>query len=79
MNRVGWVQGLEGLTLAAVIAAFLFVEEAGVPIPFAPGDLMLAIGGIAMSAGRVNPVSLVVVVFVATVAGAVLGREILPS
>jgi energy-coupling factor transport system substrate-specific component len=76
MNPVGWVQGLEGLTLAVVIAAFLFVEEAGVPVPFAPGDLMLAIGGIAIAAGRVNPVSFVAVVLAATVTGALLGREI---
>ena len=76
MNPIEWVQGLEGLTLALVIAAFLFVEEAGVPVPFAPGDLLLAIGGIAIAAGRVNPASFVAVVFVATVTGAVLGREI---
>jgi len=76
MNPIGWVQGLEGITLAAVLGAFLFFEEAGLPIPFAPGDILLAIGGIAVAAGRVDPVTLVVVIFVATVSGALLGREI---
>jgi hypothetical protein len=28
MNPVGWIQGLEGATLAAVLAGFMFVEEA---------------------------------------------------
>jgi energy-coupling factor transport system substrate-specific component len=76
MNPIGWVQGLEGLTLAVVLAGFMFVEEAGVPLPFAPGDILLAIGGIAIAGGRVDPVTLVLASFVATVAGAVLGREI---
>ena len=44
MNPAAWIQGLEGLTLAAVICGFLFVEETGLPVPFAPGDLLLAIG-----------------------------------
>lgn len=76
MNPISWLQGLEGLTLALGIALFLFVEEVGVPIPFAPGDIMLAVGGIAIAGGRVDPVTLVVAVFVATVSGAVLGREV---
>jgi len=76
VNPIAWIQGLEGLTLALVIGGFCFFEEAGVPIPFAPGDVLLALGGIAIAAGRVDPVTLVVVVFVATISGALLGREI---
>jgi len=76
MNPVGWIEGLQGIGLAAVLAGFMFVEEAGVPIPFAPGDILLAIGGIAIAGGRVDPVTLVLATFVATVAGAVMGREI---
>lgn len=76
MNLLAWVQGLNGLTLACVIAALLFIEETGVPLPFAPGDLLLAIGGIAIAAGRVAPLMLIAVVSVAIVSGATLGREI---
>jgi len=75
MNPAVWIQGLQGLTLAAVICGFLFVEEAGVPVPFAPGDLLLAIGGIAIVAGKVNPFEFIVMAVVAIVAGALLGRE----
>jgi energy-coupling factor transport system substrate-specific component len=76
MNPIGWMEGLQGIGLALVLAGFLFAEEIGIPIPFAPGDIMLAIGGIAIAAGRVDPVMLVLAVFVASVSGAVLGREL---
>jgi energy-coupling factor transport system substrate-specific component len=76
VNPISWVQGLEGVALIILICGLLFIEEVGVPLPFAPGDLILAIGGIAIAGGRVNPVWLVGAVAVATLLGAVLGREI---
>ena len=76
MNPIGWVQGLEGTVLIVVICALMFIEEAGVPVPFAPGDLVLAIGGIAIAGGRVNPVVFVLAVVASILAGATTGREI---
>src|SRR5215469_163947 len=76
MNPIAWIQGLEGFTLVAIICALLFVEEVGVPLPFAPGDLLLAIAGIAIAAGRVNPLMMVALAVVAILAGAILGREL---
>src|SRR5256884_3545012 len=73
---MGWVQGLEGTTLTAVICALMFIEEAGVPLPFAPGDLVLAIGGIAIAGGRVSAALFVGAVTVAILTGAIFGREI---
>ena len=75
MNPIGWVQGLEGMTLVVVICALMFIEETGVPVPFAPGDLVLAIAGIAIAGGRVNPALLVGAVSVSITVGAILGRE----
>src|SRR2546428_3254101 len=74
VNPVGWIEGLQGIGLAAVLAGFLFAEEIGVPIPFAPGDIMLAIGGIALAPRRGHAGALVLPVFLASVAGAGLGR-----
>src|SRR2546429_879381 len=54
----------------------MFVEEIGVPLPFAPGDLVLAIGGIAIAGGRVNPALFVASVTIAILGGAILGREV---
>jgi len=76
VNPIGWVQGLNGATLIAVICGLMFLEEVGVPLPFAPGDLVLAIGGIAIAAGRVNAWLFVPAVTVVILIGASLGREI---
>ena len=76
MNPISWVQGLDGTTLTVVICALMFIEEVGVPLPFAPGDLVLAIGGIAIAGGRVNAGLFIGAVAVAVLSGAVLGREI---
>lgn len=75
MNPIEWVQGLQGAALIAVICGFLFVEEVGVPLLFAPGDLVLAIGGIAIAGGRVNAAALVGAIAVTIVAGGIVGRE----
>lgn len=76
MSPLETVQALDGALLIGVICGLLFIEEMGVPIPFAPGDLLLALGGIAIASDSVDPVPLVASVLVATVAGAMLGREI---
>src|SRR5438105_5070272 len=54
----------------------MFVEEVGVPLPFAPGDLVLAIGGIAVAGGRVNPLLLVSAVAISVTLGAIIGRAV---
>jgi energy-coupling factor transport system substrate-specific component len=76
VDPIGWVQGLGGTTLIAVICGLIFIEEVGVPLPFAPGDIVLAVGGIAVAGGRVSPVPLVAAASVAILAGAIGGREI---
>ena len=75
MNPITWVQGLNGTTLIVVICVLMFIEEIGVPLPFAPGDLVLAIGGIAIAGGRVNPFMLVGAVSISITVGALIGRE----
>ncbi|HEY9287965.1 MAG TPA: DUF4013 domain-containing protein [Candidatus Dormibacteraeota bacterium] len=76
MNPIAWVQQLQGPGLIAVICGLIFIEELGVPLFFAPGDIVLAIGGIAISGGRVNAAVMVGALLVAIVVGGLLGREI---
>jgi energy-coupling factor transport system substrate-specific component len=76
VNPIAWVQALQGPGLVAVICGLMFIEETGVPLPFAPGDLVLAIGGIAVAGGRVNPVLLVAAVAATITIGAIVGREV---
>ena len=73
---MAWFQGLDGTTLVVAISVLMFIEETGVPLPFAPGDLVLAIGGIAVAGGRVNPVLLVSAVAISVTLGAIIGRAV---
>jgi energy-coupling factor transport system substrate-specific component len=75
VSPIAWVQGLNGTTLIVVICVLMFIEEVGVPLPFAPGDLVLAVGGIAVAGGRVNPAILVGAVAVSVTVGAIIGLE----
>jgi membrane-associated protein len=76
LNPVEVLLDLDGDLLTGVIAALLFIEEVGVPIPFAPGDLMLIIGGIAIASGTVQATAFIPAVILASIAGALVGREI---
>jgi membrane-associated protein len=67
---------LNPVLLVAVISVLCFVEECGLPLPFAPGDIMLMIGGLAIANHEVHPVLFVGLVFLASVTGAFAGREI---
>src|SRR3989440_675888 len=76
MNPIAWFQGRHGTTLVVASTILMFVEEVGVPLPFAPGDLVLAVGGIAIAGGRVNPLLLVGAVAISVTAGAIIGRAV---
>jgi membrane-associated protein len=73
----GILSGLDPIAIVVVIGGLLFIEECGLPLPFAPGDLVLMLGGIAIATQDVNPVLLVVAASVASIAGALVAREIL--
>lgn len=75
-NPITSISHLSGDLLIAVLAILLFVEETGVPVPFAPGDLLLLIAGIAIASDTVEPVPMLTVLLLATVLGAMLGREV---
>jgi len=76
MNPITSIASLSGDLLIAVLAGLVFIEESGIPIPFAPGDLLLIIAGIAIASGTVEPVPMVAALLLATVLGAMVGREV---
>jgi membrane protein DedA with SNARE-associated domain len=76
MNLVTSISSLSGDLLIAVIAGLVFIEETGIPIPFAPGDLLLVIAGIAIASDTVDPVPMVAALMLATILGALIGREV---
>src|SRR5438094_8095813 len=79
MNPISSISNLSGDLLIAVIAGLVFIEESGVPVPFAPGDLLLMIAGIAIASGTVHPGPMLAALLVATDIGAMIGREILAT
>jgi membrane-associated protein len=75
-NPITSISHLSGDLLIAVLAILLFVEETGVPVPFAPGDVLLLIAGIAIASDTVEPVPILAALLLSTVLGAMLGREV---
>src|SRR5579864_1714708 len=75
-NPITSIASLSGYLLVGVIAGLLFIEETGVPIPFAPGDILLLIAGIAIASDTVEPFPMIPALVIAISAGALLGREI---
>jgi membrane-associated protein len=70
------VEQLRGPALLGALCLLIYVEECGVPLPFAPGDLLLVVCGLAIRSGNLNPVAAVAAVYLVTVAGAMSGREL---
>jgi membrane-associated protein len=76
LNPITSIASLSGDLLILVIAGLVFIEESGIPVPFAPGDLLLMVAGIAIASDTVDAVPMVSALLVATIAGAMIGREV---
>jgi membrane-associated protein len=73
---VTFVDQLHGPALLAALCLVIFVEECGVPVPFAPGDLLLAACGLAIRSRGLDPLVAIPAVYASTLAGAMVGREV---
>lgn len=73
---ITWVLGLSGYALVVAICGLILLEELGVPMPFAPGDLLLFIAGASIATAHVNPIVMVAAAYVSAVVGAYCGREL---
>jgi membrane-associated protein len=73
---VTYLDQLHGPALLAALCLVIFVEECGVPVPFAPGDLLLAACGLAIRSRGLDPLIAVPAVYLSTIAGAMAGREV---
>lgn len=70
------IAGLSGYALIAVVCVLLVVEEVGIPLFFAPGDLLLVVSGAAISAAHLNPLLVVAATTSSVLLGALAGREL---
>lgn len=55
-----------------LFCGLLFAEDAGVPLPFAPGELVLLAAGLLMAAGGLSPYAFVPLALLASTGGALL-------
>ena len=67
------VNGLHGTPALLLLCGLLFAEEAGVPLPFAPGELVVLAGGLLIATGGLNPLLFVPLATAACIAGSLLG------
>ena len=70
---VNFLSGLHGAVALALLPALLFAEEAGVPLPFAPGELTLLVAGLLIASGGLNPYAFIPLSLVACIAGSLVG------
>jgi membrane protein DedA with SNARE-associated domain/DNA-binding transcriptional ArsR family regulator len=70
---VNFLEGLHGAVAIALLGGLLFTEEAGVPLPFAPGEVTLLAAGLLIAAGGLDPYVFIPVALVACVAGSLVG------
>src|ERR1019366_1314771 len=70
---MNFLQGLHGVVALAILGGLLFAEEAGVPLPFAPGELTLLVAGLLIASGGLNPYIFIPVALVSCVAGSLVG------
>jgi len=51
---VNLIAGLHGTVALVLLCALLFIDEAGVPLPFAPNELLLIVAGLLISTNGLN-------------------------
>ena len=67
------LNAFHGWSAVVVLCSLIFVEEAGVPLPMAPGDLLLVAAGVLISTGDLDPMVFLPLALLASVAGAMVG------
>ncbi|HWF57090.1 MAG TPA: DedA family protein [Candidatus Dormibacteraeota bacterium] len=50
-----FLTGLHGAVATVLICVLLFIDEAGVPLPFIPNEVLLIVAGLLIAAGSLNP------------------------
>lgn len=70
---MSFLSGLHGVVAIVLLCSLLFVEEAGVPLPFAPGELTLLAAGLLIAAGGLDAWVFVPLALAVCLAGAMVG------
>ena len=72
-SAITFLGDLHGTVAVALLIGLLFAEEAGVPLPFAPGELVLLAAGLLIATGGLDPWVFVPLALIASVVGSLIG------
>src|SRR6185437_13240028 len=70
---MGFLIALHGTVAVVVLCTLLFIDEAGVPLPLTPNELLLLGGGVLISAGALSAWVFYPAALLAMAAGMLLG------
>lgn len=70
---MSYLLAFHGPTAAFILCALIFAEETGVPLPLAPGDLILLTAGVLIAGGELSPWLFLPLAIAAAMAGAITG------
>ncbi len=70
---IGFIDHINGTPAALLLCTLLFIDEVGVPLPFAPNEVLLLIGGVLVGSGALAAWLFLPLAFVATAAGMLAG------
>lgn len=70
---VSFVNGLNGTLATVLLCALLYVDEAGLPLPLAPNEVLLLLGGLLIGTGTLNAFVFLPLALLAMAAGMLTG------
>lgn len=70
---MSFLSGLNAGISTALLCALLFIDEAGVPLPFAPNEVLLLAAGLLIASGGLSPFVFLPAALLATTAGMLAG------
>lgn len=68
-----FLEGLHGAVALVLLCSLLFAEEAGVPLPFAPGEIVLVVAGLLIATGGLDGYVFVPLAILSCVGGSFTG------
>ena len=68
-----FLTGLHGAVATVLICVLLFIDEAGVPLPFIPNEVLLLVAGLLIASGSLNPFVFYPIACLSLVGGSLTG------
>ncbi len=70
---MNFLNGLNGTVATLLLCALLYLDEVGVPLPFAPNEVLLVLAGLLIGTGAVSPWIFLPMALIVMVAGSLSG------